>query len=343
MASSMFHTRNKVRPRQSAVDELSASKPYEELAPSRQPIHVRTTSQALRGSVPSQISAPNTNPTLTSDPDEPKNKVFARTRDRSDREQDQLYVSLPAIRPLSLRKSPSTATDSSTVYSDSDKSFSHRRSTTSLSETSVSSGSGSTFVSDFGGRHSQGKNSNQQAALPTPGATTKFEHITSDPPPKHLHSTLHAARNAVHAGEFYFPRPSDDELELLFQEIKRSLDLGDYVPNMTLDQKWQMVYNAEHIRWADERKREQYTKKQAEIGQSVPDNRGSPEWYIQRFTERNITQKLVASLEVSLRTLDLRSILSRHPLPPVAEEFLAGLNTSSQYKVLVCLRKPSYR
>jgi len=354
LASSMnaFLTRKKNRPRQSSVSsasELGASKPYEELGPSpRSPIHVGTTSQGLRGSVPSVISAPITNPTLTTDGTELN--LFSMHRSRQER--DQLYNSHPANRPASPMNSPSTA-ESFANYSESDKTYSHHRSTTSASETSVSSGR-SPSVSDFGGYHSQRKGSNQQTARPTSHATTRSDRMSMntrsiifDSPSQHHHSThignaLHAARYGP-AEEFHFPRPdNDEEIEVLFQEIKRSLDLGDNMPNMTIDQKWQMVYNAEHLRWSEERRREQQTKRQAETGQSAPFVEGSPEWYIQRFMDRTITPKQASSLEVSLRSNQLRSNLSKRP-PPFTEDFSAGLSTSFQYKALLSLHKPLHR
>lgn len=350
-----FLTRKKNRPRQSSVStasELGASKPYEELAPSpRSPIHVGTTSQALRGSVPSVISAPITNPTLTTDGTELN--IF--TMHRSKQEREQLYASHPTNRPNSPLNSPSTA-DSSTIYSESDKTYSHHRSTTSVSETSVSSGRMSPSVSDFGGYHAQRKGSNQQTTRPTSRATARSERmsmntrsIVSDSLSQHHHSThignaLHVVRHGMGAEEFYFPRPNnDEEIEALFQDIKRSLDLGDNMPNMTIDQKWQMVYNAEHLRWAEERRREQQTKKQVETGQSVSFAEGSPEWYIQRFMERTITPKQASSLEVSLRSNQLRSISPQRSPPFVAEDLSAGSSTSFQYKALLCSRKPLHK
>ena len=318
LASSMnsFLTRKKNRPRQSSAStasELGASKPYEELAPSpRTPIQVGTTSQGLRNQFPNVISAPITNPTLTTDGTE----LNLYTMQRSRQERDQLYNTHPSARPISPMNSPSTA-DSSTIHSESDKTHSHHRSTTSVSETSVSSGRMSPSVSDFGGFHPQRKGVNQQTTRPTSRTTTRSDRMStnarsSDTPSQHNHSThignaLHAVRYGLHVEEFHFPRPDDDEeIEVLFQEIKRSLDLGDNMPNMTIDQKWAMVYNAEQLRWSEERKQ---TKKQAETGFSAPFVEGSPEWYIQRFMDRTITMKQASSLEVSLRSNQLRSIL----------------------------------
>lgn len=313
-----FLTRKKNRPRQSSVSttsELGTSKPYEELAPSpRTPIHVGTTSQGLRNQFPNVISAPITNPTLTTDGTE----LNLYTMHRSRQERDQLYNTHPATRPISPMNSPLTV-DSSNIYSESDKTHSHQRSTTSVSETSVSSGRMSPSVSDFGGYHLQRKSASQQTTRPTSRATTRSDRmstntrsVVSDTPPQHHHSTnigntLHAVRYGMQGEEFHFPRPdNDEEIEVLFQEIKRSLDLGDNMPNMTIDQKWAMVYNAEQLRWSEERKQ---TKKQAETGFAVPFIEGSPEWYIQKFMDRTITMKQASSLEVSLRSNQLRSTL----------------------------------
>jgi cytokinesis protein len=131
--------------------------------------------RALRGSVASVISAPITNPTLTVDGTE----LNLYTMHRSRQERDQLYNTHPATRPISPINSPSTA-DSSTLYSESDKTYSHHRSTTSVSETSVSSGRRSPSVSDFGGYHSQRKGSNQQTARPTSRATTRSDRMSTN-------------------------------------------------------------------------------------------------------------------------------------------------------------------
>ena len=270
---------------------------------------------------------------------------------RPKQEPDQLYVSLPPIRPLSLRKSPST-TDSFTTYSESDKSYSHR-STTSLSETSVSSGRGSPSVSDYGGHSPQRKDSNRETARPAPRTAARSERmptntssIISDSPSQHRHPTQvgsfpQTIRPGARAGEFYFPRPNDDgEIEALYQEIKRSFNFGNNTLNLTVDQKWRLVYDAEQIRWSEERRREQQIKQRAETIGSAPPGEGSPEWYIRKFMDQTITPIRVSSLEVSLRSNPLRSALSQCPPPSVTEEFSAGSSTSFLYKVLLCLHKP---
>ena len=311
----MFLSRNKTgRPRQSAVYELSSSKPYEEIDPSpRIPIHIGTTSQALRGSPPSLISAPITNPTLTSGGIELDLSTMHRL-------ELGLYSPNPATRPISPQNYPPTA-DSSTIHTTFDKIYSRHRLTTSVSETAVSAGRRRHFASEFGDRLPQREGSNQQVTRSISHTTTLSEHIISGLPSQpynsaRINDVLHTAQREVHAGGFYFPRPNDDEeIERLFQEIEGSCGLDDNTLNITVDQKWQMVHNAEYLRRSEERRRERQTKKQAVTGQSVPLVQGSPEWYIQRFMHQSITPRQASSLEVSLRTNQLRSTLSHHSLP----------------------------
>ena len=114
----------------------------------------------------------------------------------------------------------------------------------------------------------------------------------------HVDDAPRVVRHEIPTEEFRFPRPNnDEEIEALFQKV-----LG----NMTIDQKWQMVYDAEHLRWSEERRRKRRAERRPEPRQSVPLAEGSPEWYIHRFRERTITPKQASSLEVSLRSNQLR-------------------------------------
>jgi cytokinesis protein len=93
--------------------------------------------------------------------------------------------------------------------------------------------------------------------------------------------------------DFTFPRPdTDEEIEALFQVVKQTRVLG-HMPNLSIDQKWAMVYNDEHLRW------------QTEKGE------GTPEWYIKKFLNETITAKQASSLQVSLRTKELRWVRVR--------------------------------
>lgn len=93
----------------------------------------------------------------------------------------------------------------------------------------------------------------------------------------------------------------------MFENVKRTRDLGE-LPDLPIDQKWHMVYNDEHIRWKEERTREEQSKKQSEMGQLGAIMVESPEWYIKKFLDKTITAKQAGSLLVSLRSKELRCV-----------------------------------
>ena len=105
---------------------------------------------------------------------------------------------------------------------------------------------------------------------------------------------------------FEFTRPGDEEVEILFEQVRLKRDLGE-IPGLSVDQKWQIVYNHEHIRWREEKTRDEQTKKDTDG--SIPTNsysKDSPEWYVRKFLDQTITAKQAASLLVSLRTMPVR-------------------------------------
>ncbi|KAJ8469007.1 hypothetical protein ONZ51_g9273 [Trametes cubensis] len=105
--------------------------------------------------------------------------------------------------------------------------------------------------------------------------------------------------------EFSFPRPeNDEEIEMLFENIMRMRGLED-IPHLSIDQKWHIVYNDEQMRWVDERRREEQSRKQNETGQAAAFIEGTPEWYIKKFMDRTITPKQASSLQVSLRSKEM--------------------------------------
>jgi cytokinesis protein len=122
------------------------------------------------------------------------------------------------------------------------------------------------------------------------------------------HSIFYHSRSTHLSETFHFPRPdNDEEIEALFENVKRTRDLGE-LPNLPIDQKWHMVYNDEHIRWKEERAREEQSKRQSEMGQPGAIMAESPEWYIKKFLDKTITPKQAGSLLVSLRSKELRCV-----------------------------------
>lgn len=107
-------------------------------------------------------------------------------------------------------------------------------------------------------------------------------------------------------------RPKDDEeIEAMFDIVKRNLDLGE--PNLTIDQKWNIIQSAEQFKsWTEDKKRDEMHKIQHETGQSQPILKESPEWYIKKFLDNTITAKQAEGLLVSLRSKEIRCVASKY-------------------------------
>ena len=306
--------RKKARPRQSSVsvqDLNERSVPYDKLStPSRSPIPVGTINQGLKG-----ISAPNIT-TLTTSGTEP-NK-FTMQAQRSRLQKDDPY--LQHLRQDSPIESTS-ARDSLTLCSDVNEVTSsrvpspHSQSTqVHRSEASTSSSRSENMV-DFGHYPVSQLYNSFATVRPTSAVSSRSDinrnskytpSLTSpegNPHQSHISQFYHRHH---HSENFQFPRPeTDEEIDLLFENVKRTRDVA-VLPNLSIDQKWSMVYNDMQIRWKDEKQREEQSRKQNEAGQSGAILTESPEWYIKRFLDKTITAKQAGSLLVSLRSKELR-------------------------------------
>lgn len=301
--------RKRPRPRQSSVsgqDLGERSIPYDKLAlPPRSPVPVATVNQGFRG-----ISAPSTNPALTFSGNE-LNK-YAMQRSKAERERiHDLHVS---GRPGSPSTSISTA-DSSTLYDESLPSSKYAPHTPSssrirLSETPTPSSAQSPNTTDFG--HFSTNSSNNSTMRPLSSVTTRSEtsrtskYSPSTSSSDAHHSLFYHSRSNYASDTFHFPRPeTDEEIEELFENVRRTRTQGD-LPNLTIEQKWHMVFNDEHLRWKEERVREEQSRRQKETGQPAQIMAESPEWYIQKFLDKTITPKQAGGLHVSLRSKEMR-------------------------------------
>jgi len=108
--------------------------------------------------------------------------------------------------------------------------------------------------------------------------------------------------------DFVFPRPSDEEIEALFENVVRTRDLTN-LPPLTIDQKWSMVESDERLRFNDEKAREEQAKKVPEQSRSGMIEERSPEWYLVKFMDKTITPKDASGLLVSLRGQELGCVL----------------------------------
>jgi len=283
-----FFGLRKNRPRQSSLsgqDLNERSVPYDKTVPARSPIAVGTVNQGIRG-----ISAPNTNPSLSVSGTE-MNKF--RVRSRMDDS------------PTSL----STA-DSSTIYNDPIVSPNNTTpalhpQTARLRRNDVASMR--SHGQDFGQISSQ---ENPAPPRPTSGMTVKSDTTrhsrytqsfsSSDSAPHTHHPFSLHLRQASES--FSFPRPPDDEIEVLFEKVRQTRGDPKGFTDLSMDQKWELVKNDEQIRWVEQRKREQ-SRKHHESGQPIMPE--TPEWYIQKFISRTITAKQASDLQVCLRSKEM--------------------------------------
>ena len=87
------------------------------------------------------------------------------------------------------------------------------------------------------------------------------------------------------------------------------------------------------MRWGEERRREEQARRQNDTGQAAAFSEGTPEWYIKKFMDRTVTPKQASSLQVSLRSKEMRSVspsLSRALL--THHQYTAGSAISSRYR-----------
>ncbi|KAH6626373.1 putative cytokinesis protein sepA [Chaetomium sp. MPI-SDFR-AT-0129] len=112
---------------------------------------------------------------------------------------------------------------------------------------------------------------------------------------------------------FYFPKPDDDNvIHDMFVELMQKRGWHN-LPDQARRQmdayppakKWTLIYQDRLTEWQGEQKRRQT----ARIGQfsnvdltQLPDEEGSPEWYVRKVMENSLDTKGFGSLEVNLRT-----------------------------------------
>ncbi|KAI0695404.1 hypothetical protein C8T65DRAFT_698692, partial [Cerioporus squamosus] len=111
----------------------------------------------------------------------------------------------------------------------------------------------------------------------------------------------------------------------------------DDIPHLSIDQKWHIVYNDEQMRWGEERRREEQARRQTDSGQAAaPFSEGTPEWYIKKFMDRTITPKQASSLQVSLRSKEMR-----HALQSISRKGVQRRkeDIELEYEVAKCLKQ----
>ena len=315
--------RKKSRARQSSISggQDLRSVPYDRVLPGP-PVTV-----SGRQSAASSISAPTTNPTLTTNGTD----LNVRTIQRSKAERDRAYAA--ASTPNTRSGSPNASLltdDSSTHRSESTDSIPSPPPTSAVRKLRQSGSSS--------GRRSPSNHDSLQSLPPIPptpfsppgsAASTsgtirpmssssarsdnRSSRYTFQSEPHSSHSHHHFPHFHRHGtmDDFNFPRPDNDsEIEALFENIVRTRDLGK-LPPLTIDQKWHMVESDERIRWRDEKTKAKKVPEQSRPGGF---EEGSPEWYLTKFLENSITPKGASGLLVSLRGHEVWCVISHSHL-----------------------------
>ena len=325
--------RRKTRPRQSSVSGQDLrSVPYESV-PAGPPIPVS------RSAMSGNISAPITNPTLTANGTD----LNVHTMQRSRAERERAYAASTSSIPRSGSPHASLATvatdDSSTLYSESADSISNSHSSFAARKLRQSGSSSS-------GRRSPSIYDSSRALPPRPptpssppppssgtlrpasSSTTRSDNRSSrytvQTEPHSSHSHYHFPHLHKHGtmDDFNFPRPDDEEIDAMFQNIMRTRDLAN-LPPLSIEQKWTMVESDERLRWKEEKAREEQARKVPEQNRTGMIEERSPEWYLMKFMERSITPKEASGLLVSLRGHEVGCVSCRFLLS------LSILNESS--------------
>jgi cytokinesis protein len=304
--------RKKSRLRQSSLSSQDLhSVPYESVTPGP-PVPVS------RQAVVSNISAPITNPTLTTNGQ--SLNVYSIQRSKAARE--RVYTATATPTPRSSSPHASIVTDdSSTLYSESTDSTSNPHVSSARKLRQSGSSSGRRSPSSHDSFHSLPPIPATATASPPPqpsasttlrpssSSTTRSDNRSSrstfQTEPHSSHSHHHFPHIHRHTTlDFDFPRPSDEEIEARFQIVIRTRDLSN-LPPLTIDQKWSMVESDERLRFNEEKAREEQAKKVPEQSRPGMIEERSPEWYIVKFMDRTITPKDASGLLVSLRGHEL--------------------------------------
>ncbi|KAG8899897.1 hypothetical protein FRB99_006387 [Tulasnella sp. 403] len=372
--------RDRTRPRQSSLTNADLSSiPYNQTAPpSKPPTPVASLSQSLRQSGGSTISAPITNPTLTSNGTE-LNK-FTRPRHYSNDRMDMStpehyrgsaysgYSTSSSLSPGSPQKGNASwmsnttldpSTSSTTLASSRTSARGEFSSATSMMSSIVPSRSSRTepgsYPSSVVSSPRMGlvppprppssvtmRNDTNRVSAYAPSTTS----TASDSQSHHSHSHPHLHRLFHrHDEEFYAQKPSPEEIEALFNQVLEERVVGDLNSNLDLDMKWKLV--VQHMRYGQDRAHSHKGHGSSPV--SVPE-KNTPEWYLKKFIDHTITAKEVSGLGVSLRTMPVdwaRDFLDSQGISVLAQA-LHSINRKGshrreadehlEYEIIKCLR-----
>lgn len=299
------------RPRQVSAGLDERSVPYDRTSAGRAPV---------------PISAPITNPTLTASGTQLN--LHAIQRARSERERTYNVNPSSTVAPNADPDSPMASGETSLTSSPSSRSSAATARRTRQSNASTSSGRTSESsrhprppsMSDFSSVPSPPLNSRGQMTPNRPSSATvggrgdrTSRYAPSELSSESMSSSYHALARQFRRGDgdaFIFERPADEsQIEALYENLLQNREIKS-LPNVDIDHKWQMVFNAEHLRWSQEREARRASER--EVRRSGNDNGvdavaasnidNTPEFFMKKFLDKTVTVKQAQSLEVSLRS-----------------------------------------
>ena len=141
-------------------------------------------------------------------------------------------------------------------------------------------------------------------ALTRQSVTPSVSSTTSESHHPHLNRILHRGEE-----EFYYPRPpDDDEIDVLFMQMisARAGNGIQHTGKIDIETKWQLVYNHEHERWLEERRNAAGRRRaMSNSGPNAAYTKDTPEWYLKKFMDRTVTPKDVNGLSVAIRSFPI--------------------------------------
>ncbi|KAL2135558.1 hypothetical protein VTI74DRAFT_8037 [Chaetomium olivicolor] len=214
---------------------------------------------------------------------------------------------------------------------------------------------------------SGGRSSDASSILSAlPSASSQSSYLSPHSPREHRLTKFPSGSQTSEG--FYFPKPDDDNvIEQMFLALMQKRgwhNLPDQAKRQMIayppSKKWTLIYQDRLTEWQGEQKRRQTAK----IGQysnvdltQLPDEEGSPEWYVRKVMENALDSKGLGSLEVNLRTQQigwvkrfiecqgqvaltnvLLKINRRTAMGPAQDSSKGDKNLDREYDIVKCLK-----
>ena len=175
-----------------------------------------------------------------------------------------------------------------------------------------SSGDNASIMSGKGGPYFEQAAAHRSSKTALPSASSQSSYL-SPHSPSHPNRLTKFPSGYQTSDGFQFPKPDDDNvIEQMFLALMQKRgwhNLPDQAKRQMMaypsSKKWTLIYQDHLTEWQGEQRRRQT----ARVGQysnvdltQLPDEEGSPEWYVRKVMENTLDTKGFGSLEVNLRT-----------------------------------------